>query len=553
MSSVTREAAGSDAAAIAKPLDHEGKSTLPNGPERVHPDLDSNPRGPAVRDGSVMWAAPKTSVLGPRSGGPRPRGARTVTGMPHARHDGSPGAGLATTGTAALAKPGLPPRSVAKLNAIEEGVGDNTAAASETAAGMVRLEREAEGEPEVAAPKRMFAAGAIDADALRFAFAAAAGMSDERAREIVVAARESARANDDIRRGRKDTAPSDETLDDYRKRCETLDAVVRASGKSQPDALRTALAQYAGAARSFQKMKSAVRTLTLARIKLLLSQQDKQQRARGAATEGEWRPKWLALVAMLQWGLADLQVVDNSNRDECLKSEGLSPKSSKSKRKDVPRLDSGWRDRFLRLNERSATYRDAGVVLRFAGVRPRELEHGVRLRWTERGIRVRVTGAKVRETAGQPWRSFSLDAAELPRWFVDLLPRNRSLVLKAQADPMRSHLRRQSQPVINPAEKKSIADIKLSAYTFRHALVSDLRAAGWTAEDIAPVIGETSVRTANMYGSVHTAGTVRPAIVAGSVRVPRAVKALDRSGLRQFAHATTVDSPGSNKKPKGRR
>lgn len=539
--------------AVAKPLDHEGKFTLPNGSERVHPELDSNPRGPAVRDGSVMWAEPKTSGLGPRSGGPGSGGARTVTGMPHAQHDGSTGAGLATTGTAALAKPGLPPPSVAKLNVIEEGVGRDAATASETAAGTVRLKTEAEGEPQVAAPKRMFAAGAIGVDALRFAFAAAAGMSDDRAREIVVAARATIRANEDTRRRRKDTAPSDETLEDYRKRCETLDAAVRASAKSQPDALRTALAQYAGAPRSFQKMKSAVRTLTLARIKLLLSQQDKQQRAQGAAAEGEWRPKWLALVAMLQWGLADLQVVDDANRDECLESEGLSHKPSKSKRKDVPRLDSGWRDRFLHLNERSATYRDAGVVLRFAGVRPLELEHGVRLRWTESGIRVRVTGAKVRETAGQPWRSFSLDAAELPRWFVELLPRNRSLVLKAQADPMRSHLRRQSQPVINPAEKKSIAHIKLSAYTFRHALVSDLRAAGWTPEDIAPVIGESSARTANLYGSAHTTGTVRPAIVAGSIRVPRAVKALDRSGLRQFAQSATVDARGSNKRPKARR
>jgi hypothetical protein len=547
-----RAASESATNAIATPLDHEGKSTLPNS-ERVHPALDSNPQGPAVRDGSVMWAEPKTSGLGPRSGGPGPGGARTVTGMPHAQHDGSTGAGLATTGTAALATPGLPPRSVAKPNVIEEGVGRAGATASKTPAGTVRLESEAEREPQLAAPKRMFAAGAIDADALRFAFAAAAEMSDERAREIVVAARARIRANEDIRRARKDTAPSEQTLDDYRKRCETLDAVVRASGKGQPDALRTALAQYAGAPQSFQKMKSAVRTLTLGRIKLLLSQQDKQQRARGAAaTEGEWRPKWLALVAMLQWGLADLQVVDGSNRDECLKSEGLSPKPSKSKRKDVPRLDSGWRDRFLHLNERSATYRDAGVVLRFAGVRPLELEHGVRLRWTDRGIRVRVTGAKVREIAGQPWRSFSLDPAELPAWFVELLPKNRSLVLKAQADPMRSHLRRQSQPVINPAEKRSIAHIKLSAYTFRHALVSDLRAAGWTPEDIAPVIGESSARTANLYGSAHTTGTVRPAIVAGSIRVPRPVKALDRSGLRQFAKSAAFDSRGGSKNPKPR-
>ncbi|WP_427913910.1 hypothetical protein ACPWT1_02835 [Ramlibacter sp. MMS24-I3-19] len=472
-----------------------------------------------------------------------------MTGLPHAQHASRLGAAPATGGAAVVAKPGLPPRSVAKLSVIEESFERETANATETATATVRLEVEDDGEP---APKRLLAAGSIDSDALRFAFAAAARIGDEQARKIVVAARARLRAADDDRRARKDTAASGETLADYRKRCENLDAVVRASAKPQPDALRSALGQYAGARQSFQKMKSAARTLTLARIKLLLSQQDRLQRARGTLEESEWRPKWLAWVAMIDWGLSDLEVIDGLKRDECLKSEGLAPKPSRSKRKDVPRFDSNWRDRFLHTNERSATYRDAGVVLRFTGVRPAELERGVRLRRTEHGIRVRVAGAKVRETAGQPWRSFSLDVAELPRWFVELLPTNRSLVIKAQADSMRSHLYRQTRPVLNPTGRKSIAHINLSAYTFRHALVSDLRAAGWTAEDIAPVIGESSARTANLYGSAHTTGSVRPAIVAGSVRVPRAVKELDRSGLRHFAQSSTIAARDRKAKPKGR-
>jgi hypothetical protein len=162
VSSVTREAAGSDAAAIAKPLDHEGKSTLPNGPERVHPDLDSNPRGPAVRDGSVMWAAPTPNGVGPRSGGPGAPGARIVTDPPGAKRDGGAGASVATGAPAVVAQPGLL-RSAAKPDVIEAGSGGDAAVAAGTAALPAQFEREG-ARAESGQPERSQTTG-FDADA----------------------------------------------------------------------------------------------------------------------------------------------------------------------------------------------------------------------------------------------------------------------------------------------------------------------------------------------------------------------------------------------------
>jgi hypothetical protein len=252
--------------------------------------------------------------------------------------------------------------------------------------------------------------------------------------------------------------------------------------------------------------------------------------------------------------LSDLQLLDELNREDCLRSHKMVAKPSKSKRKRVPRYEAGWRERFLQVNDRSQTYREAGVVLRFAGVRPEELERGVRVRSLPNGIRVVVVGAKVRDTAGQPWRSFLLDPAALPAWFVERVSESRKLDIRAKSDPMRTHLGRQSQPVINPSDGKRLQDFRLSAYDFRHALVSDMRAAGWTPEDIAPVIGESSAATATMYGSAQTTGTVRPAVIAGSIRVPRAVKPMDRSGLAHVARRSRNDRIGvAQAKPKQRR
>jgi hypothetical protein len=458
-----------------------------------------------------------------------------VTAPTSAWRKGGAGASVATGAPAMPAKPGLPLRSQVRTKVVDAGHGIEADTANEEDTGTAKGVR-GNTLPQVAQPKRLLAAGAIDADAIKHAVAAGAALNVEEARAIVVAARARVRADEDARRARMDTSPSERTLNDYRKKSARVDAAVRASDKSPDDALRAAMAKYAGARQTFQAMKSAVRTLTLSHMRFLLSEQDKVQRARGTVDEGKWKARWLGMVSMLRWTLSDLQVIDDLKRDECLRASKMASRPSKSKRKLVPLFDAGWRERFLQLNDRSTTYKEAGVILRFAGVRPEELERGVRVWWSPKGIRVLVAGAKVRDTAGQPWRCFLLDPSALPKWFVERVQKGHKLEIRAKADAMRTHLGRQSQPVLNPTDKKRGQGWRLSAYVFRHALVSDMRASGWTPEDIAPVIGEGSAATANMYGSAHTAGTVSPAVIAGSIRVPRAVKPLDRSGLASLAH-----------------
>jgi len=141
----------------------------------------------------------------------------------------------------------------------------------------------------------------------------------------------------------------------------------------------------------------------------------------------------------------------------------------------------------------------------------------------------------VRATAGQPWRTFLLDTSQLPDWFVNDLRNRRRMVIAADEDALRAHLYRQSLAVLNPDNRKRGEDLVLSAYVFRHALVTDMRESAWDTEDIAASIGESSAETLRYYGTRRNSGSrkVKPtvAMVMNSVRTPRAVKPIDQSGL----------------------
>ena len=93
-------------------------------------------------------------------------------------------------------------------------------------------------------------------------------------------------------------------------------------------------------------------------------------------------------------------------------------------------------------------------------------------------------------------------------------------------------------------------DILLSAYVFRHALVSDLRAEGWETEDIAAAIGESSAETVKWYGKRWGSGGKRShkARVSGidraSLQAARQVRPASTAGLDQFKEGTKRSRSG---------
>lgn len=360
---------------------------------------------------------------------------------------------------------------------------------------------------------------------------------------IVKTARQWLTENDAKRRARKDTPASEATIRDYEKKCRQIEAEIEDLHPGSPAPLFEVMLRYADRKQTFQTLKSALRWQALEQLQAILREQDRLQRA------GQRGAPWKRLVLQLKPILHRLQSIDALNRAACLAWIDRPAKPSKSKRRMLHRLSEDWRQRFLDINATSETYRHAGVLLVHCGLRPTEIASGVRVRWTPRGVRVLVAGAKVRDTAGQPWRTFLLDPVQLPAWFVQDLKLQRRMVVQVDADPLRAHLNRMSQAVLNPRDHKSKRDLRLSAYVFRHALVTDLREGDWDTDKIAACIGESAEATLKHYGMRRHSGSrqVKPkvAMLMNSVRVPREVKPRDQGGLKPIRANETGNTAGN--------
>lgn len=241
--------------------------------------------------------------------------------------------------------------------------------------------------------------------------------------------------------------------------------------------------------------------------------------------------------------MRDFIEIENLNQSVCLKFIGGKGRAVESKRKDLPYLPEEWQTRFLNIIENDPIYRYAGVLLRYCGLRPIELAKSVILEWAPDGMRVTIFGGKVRETAGQPWRSFKLNTDVLPVWFVNDLKAKNEIVVSVTPDSLRSFLNRLSDQVFKHGRFKGEFDVArkrryiLSSYTFRHSFVTDLRESGWDTDTIAAVIGETSAQTVSYYGIRRRPGSRKPPIVAlfkNSVRTARSVRPIVMSSLNSL-------------------
>ena len=350
---------------------------------------------------------------------------------------------------------------------------------------------------------------------------------DDEAFEIVKRARDMLVDDKANRARRGDTAPSESTKNTYRLKCELIDASMGAIQDPWAPPLQLVMSRYAPHRQSFFVMRASMKWRAIGRVKSQLQALAVMQRT------GRRDAGWHLGLRELRRMSAELQQVLDLDLARCLELSDREAVLSRSKKNTLRKLKSGWRDIFLAANEHSETYKRAGVLMRFCGCRPLELEFGLEVELIGDQVNVQIAGAKVRETAGQPWRRFSLHAARLPAWFVEDL-RSGKKTYSADSDNMRQHLARVSAKLYPRKFKEGKRDIILSAYVFRHALVTDLRAEGWTVEDIAAVLGESAAETANWYGWRPQRGSrdvEASAVVPGSTETCRPVRPPDRAWL----------------------
>lgn len=337
---------------------------------------------------------------------------------------------------------------------------------------------------------------------------------------------------------RKDTEPGATTLADYQKRLHYLQPLFEYSVSQSSQVPWVDTFDMLNVARStFSQYRSAVKWHSSSRLQTLLTEQDQFQRSLGHSRAWYWAVKTLQEALWEHQEICALSYDEERGQEHWPPSRLKKEHPGKSKKLALKKLPDGWQERFDFFNEQSPTYRYAGVLLRFCGLRPAELERGVQVQWNAEGVHVRIEGAKVRTTAGQPWRSFLLNPAMLPAWFVDELKWQGQMHISANSDSMRSHLGRLSTAVLNPEQRKNGCQENLSAYLFRHALVTQMRESGWESDEIAAAIGESSAETTRLYG-LRVRGGKKPkvpiAMEKNSVAAARAVKSADTQGLQKW-------------------
>ncbi len=234
------------------------------------------------------------------------------------------------------------------------------------------------------------------------------------------------------------------------------------------------------------------------------------------------------LTHLLKQQLTILRALDSVDRIEILQSDLRHTARVRSKRHQLPLLKDGWQEKFLQINERSGTYCDAGVLMRFCGLREAEFAAGVAIEYQQESVIVKITGAKVRPgIAGQPWRVMKLEAEKLPKRFLEKLKTSSPMKVIVSPEAFRQHVKRTTDEVIGRVMDGD-RRVWLTPYLFRHALVTDLRYSGWEEYEIAAVLGELAEDTTKVYGRRVRAGSKRPssvAVVRGSTQTALLVRA----------------------------
>ena len=166
-----------------------------------------------------------------------------------------------------------------------------------------------------------------------------------------------------------------------------------------------------------------------------------------------------------------------------------------------------WRERlWVQLASIESPWLDHTAVAALTGARPEELRTAKFQRF-EDGLRVEIKGAKVSATKGQEWRRFTLKNDGTSE-FAHLFAKAAKEWLKAEKewltvdlpdgvkdypDAFSAALARAGKKVLPKAER-------MSGYVYRHALASDLKADGFTREQIAAALGHAVTKTQDAYG-----------------------------------------------------
>lgn len=329
---------------------------------------------------------------------------------------------------------------------------------------------------------------------------------------------------DIIRRARamleasENSSPSAHTITGYEARAKHIFRLVKAGatdGKNTEVGDFIACARQTHSASTWFGRRAALLYAFRQILRRLLADQDKLQRSLKAAnisTESQQWDSWRQIVKRLGVWMEGIERLQGTSGPSLAVR-----KPRHSKRKDMKGLPDDWRERMV---NRSHKYRHAVLVNAVTGCRPDELVKGVRLSIIGAELVAEISGSKVTEKSGQPWRRLS--------WPVD----SDSPLIALLVAEVRNGLgvvtiddaKRYSGAVRAAAEREwSRRKTKMSPYCFRHAAASDMKANGLEDALISQALGHCADVARSYYGQSQQ-GRAGNGVAPCSVKAARTIR-----------------------------
>lgn len=328
-------------------------------------------------------------------------------------------------------------------------------------------------------------------------------------KEIVAAARS-------IVAGMTKVSPT--TAAGYKAKSQMLMANRQAQLAAGGDDWAALLMPYAPNGNSYYVMSSALKWVLKTAIGMMVKRYDSSDN-QGQRDDA---------AAYLKSFLLNFYSVSEISRQALLERSGQPVRPARSKRGNGK--GDGWGHAMVSVALKSQKWGPAVWVLHELGCRPRELLNGIKLELLDDVVRLRVIGAKVRaHLAGQDWHEVDVPITAVPNSiFEKIVADGGTTVVRIASDVLlRNQLAKWGRRLWPKGPR-------ISAIDFRHSVAEDLREQGWSASEIAEVLGHAVEGTSKRYGRRRRPGQRKKtlgerALVRGSATVSTPVRALKKN------------------------
>ncbi|NWC10745.1 hypothetical protein HX776_18245 [Pseudomonas agarici] len=267
---------------------------------------------------------------------------------------------------------------------------------------------------------------------------------------------------------------------------------------------------------TYHRRKAAIKYVLMQILEKQLRLQDKAQR-------DQHIEEFHRHIEVISGTLRLLDTITKSTNAKPLETT----RRRRSKRQDLHRLPSNWRDLMADKTEHGK-YKIPYLVSAISGCRPGELEKGIKVTFSDGDLLIRIdSGIKVSENKGQPWREirYSLKDHDHPliRSLIETLQRKHQA--KSGSDVISIEKQTNFRSAMAEAGKKLWPNgPRVTPYCLRHAFASDLkREQRLSQDDVSAAIGHCVNKTASYYGQFQIGKSGSEGVRPSSVQAARPI------------------------------